>query len=486
MGRFELLAKLGEGGMSGVFHARDHLLGREVALKILLPRYLGRPEREQRLVDEAKYLGRVQGHPNIIELCDSGRLRDHDWPWLSTELLRGEVLDWLLVRSKLEADRVIDIARQVAAALAACHAHGIAHRDATPGNLFILEDGTVKLFDFSHAGDLRGPRLVAGAPGRLTGAHDTPGTIGYMSPEQAAKAPADPSMDVFAFGALLFELITRRNPFRQFGARDEFIRAQREGAIEVPKLHAWAYEVPEALAVIVHECTDRAVGGRPTMAEVVDRLGGIGPERGALCVAINAPEEEPGAAVASRTSDARRGRSVALLLVMLLLAAGAGAFLLARSSGSASADARAPAPIGDAPPRATRQSEPAPPPELALTPEPEPMIEAEVEPESPRSMVKAPATPGPKPEVGDSSCDGVEARGRAAFEQRRWREVVEHTARKACWSKKDARVLLRTTALFNLGRWKECAQTGRKSTDPKVRSKAEVCSARLDAPESAK
>lgn len=72
-GRFELLAKLGEGGMSGVFRAQDHHLGGEVALKLLLPRYFGRPEREQRIINEGEYLGRLRGHPNIVEISDCGR-----------------------------------------------------------------------------------------------------------------------------------------------------------------------------------------------------------------------------------------------------------------------------------------------------------------------------------------------------------------------------------------------------------------------------
>ncbi|WP_165703730.1 serine/threonine-protein kinase, partial [Enhygromyxa salina] len=284
-GRFELLGKLGEGGMSCVFHARDHQLGRELALKLLLPRYLGRPEREQRLINEAMYLSTLQGHPNIVELCDWGRLRGlagptgpngHDWPWLSTELLRGEALDLLLARTKIEAARVIDIAAQVASGLAACHERGVVHRDATPSNVFVLEGGAVKLFDFSHAGELDGPKLVAGAQGRLTGVHDTPGTLGYMGPEQAAKAPAEPSMDVFGFGVLLFEMITRRNPFAQFADRDAFIVAQREGQLEVPRLHAWAYEVPEELAAIVGDCTLRSSAERPTMAEVSRRLQALG------------------------------------------------------------------------------------------------------------------------------------------------------------------------------------------------------------------
>lgn len=273
-GRFELLRQLGDGGMSTVFVAVDRFLGREVALKLLTPRYVGRPEREQRLVNEAEYLRRVQGHLNIVEFIDSGRLRDRDgWPWLATEILQGEMLARLFIHGKVEIPRVVAIARQVAVALDACHAAGVVHRDITPNNVFMLEDRqTAKLFDFSHAADLQAPKVAVGAPERLTGVFDTPGTIGYMGPEQVHNAPPDVSMDAFGFGVLLFKLVTGRSPYRQFTDRDEFIRAQREGVLEPPRLHAWAYDAPEDLAELVHDCTQRDSENRPSMAEIVSRL----------------------------------------------------------------------------------------------------------------------------------------------------------------------------------------------------------------------
>jgi serine/threonine protein kinase len=276
-GRFELGRQLGEGGMSTVFVAVDRQLGREVALKLLTPRYVGRPARELRFINEAEFLRRVSGHPHIIEFVDTGRLHDRrGWPWLSTEILHGDELNWLFVAGKIAPARVIALARQIADALQACHAAGVVHRDLTPNNLFLLGDQrTIKLFDFSHAADLWAPKLAAGAPERLTGIFEAPGTAGYMAPEQAAGAAADERMDVFGFGVLLFQLITGRSPYRQYGDREAFIRAQREGALEPPRLHAWAYDVPEELAAVVHDCTQRDVEARPTMAEVVGRLASI-------------------------------------------------------------------------------------------------------------------------------------------------------------------------------------------------------------------
>jgi serine/threonine protein kinase len=482
-GRFQLLGKLGEGGMAAVYLAEDHVLGRELALKLLLPRYVGRPEREQRLVNEAEYLAKMQGHPSIVELIDRGRLSEGGWPWLSTEFLLGQTLDSLLVRGKLEVGRVIDIGSQIAAALAACHERGVVHRDATPGNVFVLDDDDIKLFDFSHAGAVGGPRLAAGAPGRLTGAHDTPGTLGFMGPEQAAKAPADPTMDVFAFGALLFEMITRRNPFSQFVDRETFIVAQRDGRAEMPRLHAWAYEVPEELAAIVHDCTLPNSADRPTMAEVCSRLKPLGGREVAVPPIVSAPPK-----------PARRPRAGVFVLggALALAVLGGGWFAVSRIDATqadtlpdAAADRSREPEHGEPETRLVPNapgpdSEPPLPPE----PEPEPKVEPDPQPQPAPAPKSAPGVQPPQlaarpdktvPKI-DASCDGIEARGREAFEQREWRSVLELTASKNCWrSSEQDRVRLRTTALYNLDRWSECAKLGPMSDDNEVRSLADAC-----------
>jgi serine/threonine protein kinase len=485
-GRFQLIGKLGEGGMAVVYLADDRVLGREVALKLLVPRYLGRPEREQRLVNEAGYLAKLRGHPCIVELIGSGRLSDGGWPWLSTEFLLGQTLGLLLVRSKLETARVIDVASQIAAALAACHERGVVHRDATPGNVFVLDDDDIKLFDFSHAGAVGGPRLAAGAPGRLTGAHDTPGTIGFMGPEQAAKAPADPTMDVFAFGALLFEMITRRNPFAQFADREAFIVAQRDGRAEMPRLHAFAYEVPEELAAIVHDCTLPKPADRPTMAEVYWRLKTLGGREVIVPPIVSAPP-----------TPARRRRTAALVLagVAVVAVLGAGAIVLSRFDDTPadavpdSATDRSGEPErGEPETRRVPNRDLAPGPDSEPPPAPGPEPEPEVEPDPKQQPASSPkSAPGVQPPqlaarpdktapTGDASCDGVGARGREAFEQRDWRSVLELTASKNCWrSSEQDRVRLRTTALYHLGRWEECATLGALSRHPDVLSLTQVC-----------
>ncbi len=271
--RFELFERLGEGGMAVVHRAHDRVRDRPVALKLLIPRYLGRPEREQRIVDEAEYLDRLQGQPGIVQLVAAGRLADHhDWPFLATELLVGRALQWVLIDHKFSHDHLHAVAMQIATALAACHAAGIVHRDVTPDNVFVDEATmTAKLFDFSHAGSLTAPRVPAGADGRLTGVHDIPGTGGYMAPEQAMAAPAITAMDVFAFGVLLHELVTGRNPFPA-SDRSAFIHAQRHGGIRIPRLDAWAYQLSEAWADLIESCTASDASERPSMARVVALL----------------------------------------------------------------------------------------------------------------------------------------------------------------------------------------------------------------------
>ena len=530
-GRFELRKELGEGGMSSVFIARDRLLELDVALKLLTPRYVGRPKREQRLVNEAEYLRRLRGQPNVVSLIDSGRLRDRSgWPWLSTELLEGEILDWLLVRGRLGLPRILEIARQLATALRACHEAGVVHRDVTPSNVFILTDGTVKLFDFSHGADLRAPRLAVGAPERLTGIFETPGTVGYIGPEQAANAAPDAGMDTFGFGVLLFELITGRNPYRQFDDRDAFIEAQREGSLEPPRLHAWAYDAPEELAELVHDCTGRDQA-RPTMAGILDRLDrldGVAPDESTEVLAFARPPQVRGEVeavarlersqpvVGSPPEDAapspspspahvrdevepaplkpKRGGLVLGTVGAVVLLAGAVLFWITREDAVEERSYASERAEADATDTNHPRAEAGPPPSdddgqlEMVVPETggesetgEPVAELELEPElkpetEPRPSPKPETKPKPRPEtLPAEDCDGVEKQARAASKGRNWKQVVELTGRKACWSSNDERTRLLVTALITMGKVDRCVRAGAGSKDPGVLSIVDEC-----------
>jgi serine/threonine-protein kinase len=285
-GRYELLDTLGEGGMSVVFRARDQVSNSDVALKLLTPRYLGRPEREQRLLDEAKYLEQLRGTAGIITLLDHGRFAEHhDWPYLAIQLLDGRALNWLLIKHELGPVGIRELALGLASALASCHAAGIVHRDLTPSNVSVtLDPIRVQLFDFSHASSVSsgatgpqiGPQIDPGDSERLTGIFDVPGTSGYMGPEQASSVAADPKMDVFAYGVLLYEIITGRNPYPKV-SHAEFIELQRSGSLEPPRLASWVYKVNPKWSDLIHDCTLAEPSERPTMAALVQAIEAIDP-----------------------------------------------------------------------------------------------------------------------------------------------------------------------------------------------------------------
>ena len=268
-GRFELRAMIGDGGMGQVFRAYDHQAAREVALKLLTPRYLGRPEREQRFLREAE-LGRRARHPHLAEYLDAGRLRFGGWPFVSMELVEGKDLGLRLARGALPPRTAVRVARQVAGALRALHRAGVVHRDVTPLNVLLRGDEAV-LIDLSHAGDSAAPQLALGQAGRLTQPHEVPGTHFYMPREQALAAPAHPAMDVYAFGVTLAHMLTGRAPTGY--DRQTFIAMQREGMIAPPRVDVRVHsEVPPELAELVHACTRTEAEDRPTMDELVHRL----------------------------------------------------------------------------------------------------------------------------------------------------------------------------------------------------------------------
>ncbi len=211
IGLYEVVAKLGEGGMGQVYRARDRKLDRDVALKVLPEGFAADADRLMRFTREAKTLAALN-HPHIAQVYDA----DHQGPvaYIAMEFVDGEDLAARIGRGAVPIPEALPIARQIADALAAAHDAGIVHRDLKPANIKVRDDGTVKVLDFG---------LAKGAAGEMSSAGDSAatrtspamtamglilGTASYMSPEQAKGKPVDRRADVWAFGVVLYEMLT--------------------------------------------------------------------------------------------------------------------------------------------------------------------------------------------------------------------------------------------------------------------------------------
>jgi serine/threonine-protein kinase len=214
LSHYEIVGKIGAGGMGEVYRARDPRLGREVAVKVLPEAFAQRPERLARFEQEARAVGALQ-HPNILAVHDVGNARGV--PYIVTELLDGEPLRERIRSGNLTTRKALELAAQVADGLAAAHARNIVHRDLKPENVFITRDGRAKILDFGLAKlserDPENPVSTESPTAALTDSNVAVGTAGYMAPEQLQGGRVDPRSDIFAFGVLLFEMLSGRKPF---------------------------------------------------------------------------------------------------------------------------------------------------------------------------------------------------------------------------------------------------------------------------------
>jgi len=216
---YQIVEKIGEGGMGVVYKARDTRLERMAALKVLPADKTLDPERKRRFVQEAKAASALN-HPNIVTIYDIGT--DDGIDFIAMEYLAGRPLEALIQRQGMRPAEVLRITVQITDALATAHAAGIIHRDLKPGNIMVSETGLVKVLDFGLAKlteksgiDQESPTETLGAQ---TGEGTILGTIAYLSPEQAQGLKLDPRSDIFSFGAVLYEMITgQRFPRRNQG-----------------------------------------------------------------------------------------------------------------------------------------------------------------------------------------------------------------------------------------------------------------------------
>ena len=262
LGGYQILSLLGAGGMGEVYRARDVKLGREVALKLLARSAAGDPAYLRRFEEEAR-LASVINHPNIVTIYGVGE--DGDITYIAMELVQGRTLREFLAGHSLRIGEVLDLAAPLADAIAAAHAGGIVHRDLKPENVMVTSEGLVKVLDFGLAKRPRGIEAPDDAEdcvttrAALTHEGTILGTVGYMSPEQAAGRSAGIASDQFSFGVLFYELLCGRRPFDRDTPVETLSAIIRE---QPPGIQTARAGVTSPIQQIIERCLAKDPGDR--------------------------------------------------------------------------------------------------------------------------------------------------------------------------------------------------------------------------------
>ncbi|MGE5361222.1 MAG: protein kinase domain-containing protein [Bacteroidales bacterium] len=255
LGPYEIVGPLGAGGMGEVYRARDTRLGRAVAIKMLGERAAMHPARREQLAREAQVISAL-AHPHLCSLYDFGRSVDngagHTGDYLVMELVEGETLQQRLLRGPLPVEQALRYATQIAQALDHAHCRGVVHRDLKPSNVMLTPAG-VKLLDFGIARRSESAPAEAVETCSVTAEHTISGTIHYMAPEQATGSVADARADIFAFGVMLYEMLSGVRPFQGDTAPAvvKAILSEEPGPVSRRRPSA---EIPAALDHLVSRC----------------------------------------------------------------------------------------------------------------------------------------------------------------------------------------------------------------------------------------
>ena len=291
-GHYQVLEKIGSGGMGEVYRARDERLARDVALKLLKPSFAHDQDRLRRFEQEARAAAALN-HPNIVAIYDIGF---HEGaPYIVSELLEGKTLRERLLEGALSVRQVADYGVQIAHGLVAAHEKRIVHRDLKPENLFITRDGRVKILDFGIAKltlpETPEDRSVATMTTQ-TKAGSVLGTVAYMSPEQLRGKTVDPRSDIFSFGTILYEMLSGHRAFAGETEVDTITAVLKE---EPPEMVVGGQNIPPAFDQIIRHCLEKEPDNRFQSAR----------DLGFALTTVSDTSSRPGAAFRAQPSRSR-------------------------------------------------------------------------------------------------------------------------------------------------------------------------------------
>jgi tetratricopeptide (TPR) repeat protein len=294
--KYEILGRLGSGAMGVVYHARDPLLERDVALKVMLSQIARDPEQKHRFEREARAVARMM-HPNVVTVFDLGYHADGS-PYIAMEFLSGnDLLQAMRATPALSLERKVTVVISVLEGLAHAHKVGIVHRDIKPANVFLTQEGGVKIMDFG---------VARFAMGNITGTGMVVGTAEYMSPEQVRGEVVDGRSDLFSAGAMLYELARGNRPFHADGIMAIFYKITHEDPVfdfpPTPEYRALTAILAKALAKnageryqSAHEFADAL---RALAAGLAGRPAPAAPRQASAAPKVEAPPAAPTAVVA--------------------------------------------------------------------------------------------------------------------------------------------------------------------------------------------
>jgi serine/threonine protein kinase len=311
LAHYKILERLGAGGMGEVYRARDTRLGRTVAIKVLVESIAGDQDRRARFLQQARASAALS-HPNIAALYEIGE--DQDQLFLVFEYVPGETLKSVIAGRPLNPRRAIDLAVQIADALADAHVQGVVHRDLKPGNIIVTPKGNAKLLDFGLSEwTAGGAERKQAAQAATTTSAAAAATVAYLSPEQALGEAGDHRTDIFSLGIILFEMLTGRLPFTATASAPIALQiVQAPAAIPSALLRSLPVELDAIVARALAKSLDQRYESVVTMAAEL---------RGVRAILDVRSDTQEAAAVFVPARPAPRRSPVGWVLLLLVLAA---------------------------------------------------------------------------------------------------------------------------------------------------------------------